>query len=131
MGDLPMGEAQDGEPRRDVLLVSLCRSGLLRGRAVISQAVGLDDQVVVGEEEVDLVVEDPMFGQGRGECRCASKGAEENLEVRVRESEGVAVKERAQLLHAGLARVGVEAGAKRLRVDQVELVGLVHRPLQP
>ena len=55
--------------------------GLLGGRAVIPEAVGLDDQVVVGEPEVDFVAEHPVFREGRGKGRCASKWPEENLEV--------------------------------------------------
>ena len=69
-------------------------AGLLGGRAVIAQAVGLDDQAVVGEEEVDFVAEDPVFGERDREAGGEGERAEEDLEVRVGEPEGVPVEER-------------------------------------
>jgi F0F1-type ATP synthase beta subunit len=42
--DLRVGEAQRDEAGSDVLLVADSVLRLLRGRAVVAQAVGLDDQ---------------------------------------------------------------------------------------
>jgi hypothetical protein len=111
-------------------LVSLCHAGLLCGRAAIAQAVGLDHQVVVGEEEVGLVAEDPVFRQGDREVGGEGERAEEDLEVGVGEPEGVAVEEGGELLDARLTPVPIELPTERLRIDQIELVRLVHRTLQ-
>ena len=81
MGDLPVREAQHPESRRDVLLVPLDRPGLLGRGAVVAQPVGLDDQVVVGEEEVGLVAEDPVFGERQREPRGERQRTEEDLQV--------------------------------------------------
>jgi hypothetical protein len=62
-------------------LVSFGHTGLLGGRPVISEAVGLDNQVVVGEEEVDLVVEDPVFRQGHRKSRGESDRPEQHLQI--------------------------------------------------
>jgi hypothetical protein len=43
----------------------------------------------------------------------------------------VPVEHRPQRLHARLTGMLVELHAQRLRVDEVELVRLVHRPLEP
>jgi len=77
-----------------VLLVAFRRSRLLRRRAVITQTIRLDDQVVIREEEVRLVAEDPMFRQRQREAGGESQGPEENLQVGVGEAEGVAVEHR-------------------------------------
>ena len=131
VGDLPVREAEDAEAGGGVDLVALHRSCLLGGRAVVAQAVGLDDEAVVGEPEVDLVAHEAVFREGEGEARRQRQGAKEDLQVRIGEAEGVAVEHGAEGLHARHADVGVEGGAKCLRVDQVEHVRLVHRPLEP
>src|SRR3954451_21751051 len=53
--DLGVGEAQCGEPGRGVGLVALALTGLLGRRAVVGQAVRLDDQGQLGPEEVDAI----------------------------------------------------------------------------
>jgi hypothetical protein len=81
VGDLPVREAQDTEPGGGVLLVPLDHAGLLGGGPVVSEPVGLDDQAVVGEPEVDLVAEHPVFRQRHREAGGEGEGPEEDLQV--------------------------------------------------
>ncbi len=130
VGDLPVGEAEDPVAGGGVDLVAPGGAGLLGGGAVVAQAVGLDDQAVVGEEEVGLITEEMVLGQRDRQAGRHRQGTEEDLQVRVREAEDVAVEEGGEPLHAGLALVAVERGAEGLGIHEVELVGLVDGALE-
>jgi hypothetical protein len=55
MADLPVREPQRDEPRGGVSLVTQPIARLLRGRAVVAKAVGLNNQAELRPEEVDVV----------------------------------------------------------------------------
>jgi hypothetical protein len=105
-------------------------AGLGGGSAVVAPAVGLDDEAEAGPVEVDLEAIDDLFGERGWETGGRGKRPEEDFEFVVGETEGMAVEERAQRPNARLARVAVEGGAQRIRIDSVALVGLVDGPLQ-
>jgi len=68
--DLRVRETQWREPRGDVRLVSDAIRGLLSWRAVIPQAIGLDNQTPLGRVEVDPEAIHHSLGLGRREpCR--------------------------------------------------------------
>jgi hypothetical protein len=98
---------------------------------VIAQAIRLDDEAVVREPEVHSVAEDPVFREGQREACGKRQGSEEGLQVRVGESERVPIEHRPQGLHSRHPDVAVERNPERLRVDEIELVRLVDRSLQP
>ena len=131
VGDLPVGEAEDPEARGGVLLVAARGPGLLGRGAVVAQAIGLDDEAVVGEPEVDFVAQDPVFGQRQGEAR--RRRPEAGRGPRGRSRRGGTCGGRASC--AGSSRPACRRSrrgpAERLRVDEVELVRLVDGPLEP
>jgi len=81
VGDLPVGEAEDAEAGGYVDLVSFRHPRLLGRGAVVAEAVGLDDQVVVGEPEVDFVAEDPLLRERGREVGGEGERPEQDLEV--------------------------------------------------
>ena len=89
--DLPVREAKAGQARRRQRLIAHTVLGLLRGRAVITQAVGLDDEAQVRPIEVDPEATDVGLCAGFGETGTACDGQEVALELRVGESEGPAI----------------------------------------
>jgi hypothetical protein len=124
-----VGEAHRGHPGEQVGAVAASVTGLDRGRAVVAEAVGLDDEAQIGKEEVDLEAVQDLFAERHGKACFHCDWAEEDLKIGVREEEGALVEELAQGLHAGLASVVIESGPQRLRVNQVQLVRLVDRAL--
>ena len=122
-----MGEAQRGEARRGVRLIAAPVTRLLRGRAVVAQAVGLDHEAEVRPVEVDAEAVEPLLGQRRRQARPPGDREKAALELRVGQGEGVAVEQLAQ--GGGATRPG-ERRAQALRIDEVEPVGLVDRGLE-
>jgi hypothetical protein len=126
VGDLVVGEPQRGQARRHVGLIAAPVTRLLGGRAVVAQAVGLDDEAEVRPEEVDPEAVEPLLCEGRGQTRPPGDGEKAALELRVGEGEGVAVEE--------VAKGGSATAGKRrpqpLRIDEVEPVGCVDHGLE-
>jgi hypothetical protein len=83
-GDLGVGESDDRVPRGEEVLVAADVPGL-RGRgAVVGEAVGLDDEVLVGPEEVRAVLaEEPLLREWPWQARVADESQESALEIRV------------------------------------------------
>ena len=96
VADLVVRKAQRRHPRHYVRPVAAGVPKLCRGRAVIAEAVGLDDKPEVRPEEVDLELVDALFGERDRELRCSDDAAEIDLQVRVREPEEELVEQVAQ-----------------------------------
>jgi hypothetical protein len=121
-----VAEAEWHPPGGDVLLVTPVVRRLLRRRAVVTKAVGLDDEAQVGPVEVDAVVAQPDLGLRERKAGGAGEREEELLEPRLGEDERVAVEQPAQARDAGAPREGVQRFAQAFRVDPVAVVGFVH-----
>jgi len=64
-GDLGVGEADHRVLRGEEVLVAADVLGLRGGGAVVGEAVGLDDELLLRPEEVDAVsAEQPFLGAG-------------------------------------------------------------------
>jgi hypothetical protein len=98
-----VGEAEDGQASGHVRLIAQPVLGLRRGRAVISQAVGLDHKAELGPMEVNLEPIDPLFAQRLRQSRRPGDRPKEDLEVRIREQERMAVEQLPQRPHTRLA----------------------------
>jgi hypothetical protein len=82
-------------------------AGLGGGGAVITPAIGLDDEAEVRPEEVDLESVDLDFGERGREPGCGGERAEEDFQIVVGEAEGVLVEDAAERADPGLAGVSV------------------------
>lgn len=105
-------------------------SGLRRGRAVIAQAVGLDDEAEVGPVEVDLEAVDDLFGERGRQAGRGGERAEKDLQVRVREAEGFGGQQRSEGADSRFPPLVLERVSQFRGVDQVALIGFVHGALQ-
>src|SRR5437899_599166 len=106
-------------------LVAEAVSGLLCGRAVVAEAVGLDDQPEVRPVEVDLEAVHPRLRLWLWEAGPACDGEEDALELGGCKDEGEAVEELAQRLRSHSPGPLIEGRRQRFGVDEVELVRLV------
>jgi len=113
-----------------VLVVANRVAALGGGGAVVAESVGLDDEAERVPIEVDLEVVDDVLGHLGGQAGGDGDRTEEDFELGIGEQEGVLVEEAAEGLYARFAGVVVEPGAKRLGIDQVELVGVVDGTLE-
>jgi hypothetical protein len=111
-------------------LVAHAVAFLLRGRPVVAQAVGLDDETQGGPIEVDLEPVDPRSRLRHPEPRSSRNRQESTLELGLREPERAPVQELTKSANPGLRAEAFERVAQPFRIDQVELVGLVHCPLE-
>src|SRR5688572_6609468 len=94
---------------------------LLRGRTVVTQAVGLDDEAEVGPVEIDLEAIDPRPRQGPGKAGPPREWQEAPLELRVGERERAPVEELPQDRDAWGAAEPRQCCAQRLRINEVTL----------
>jgi hypothetical protein len=67
--DLGVGEAQAAQTRPRVGLIATEVHRLLGGGPVVAEAVGLDDEVQRGPEEVDPIAPEAALGLGRRKAR--------------------------------------------------------------
>jgi hypothetical protein len=93
---LGAGEPQRGPAGGHVRLVADAVGGLLRRRAVVAQAVGLDDEVELRPEEVDPVAVDLALGKGPRQTGAPCDREEQALEVAVGERERPRIERAAQ-----------------------------------
>ncbi len=84
-----------------------------------------------GQIEVDFEAVDHLLGEGEREARSFRDWAEEDLQIGVGEAERACVEDRAEGSDPWLAGVVLELGAQRSGVNQIQLVCLVHRSLDP
>src|SRR4051794_16334807 len=88
-------------------------------------AVGLDDQVEFGPEEVDAEAVDAVLRLRQREAGSPGDRQKEALEVAVGEDVGLAVEELAEPLQPAARRRHADHFAQRLGMDEVKLVGLI------
>jgi hypothetical protein len=105
-------------------------AGLLGRRAVIADAVGLDDQPERAPVEVDLEAVDPGARLGQRQAGAAGDREESPLELGVGEGERATVEGLAQVGGARSPNGIDERGTEGLRIDEVELVGFVDRAFE-
>lgn len=129
--DLVVGEAKRSHPGDCVGAVAFRVSRLGCGRAVVPEAVGLNDQAELGPVEVDLPPVDELFAERGRQPRSGGDRPEEDLEIRVGEPERPSVEDVSEQAHAWLTRILYEKRPQGFRVNQVALVGFVDRPLDP
>lgn len=106
-------------------LVAATVTRLLRGRAVVAQAVRLDDQAALGPEEIHAEAVHERARLRQAQSGAARKGQEAAFELGVGEDEGVPVEELAQGCDPGPAGYVIKSIAKYVGLDQVALVRLV------
>src|SRR5215218_7601148 len=99
---------------------------LLTRRAVVPEAVGLDDEIELRPMEINEVAVDPLASSRWRQAGVPDETQEAPLELGIGELEGPSVENLAKQGHAVDARVLVNRFPKRFRVDQGELVCLVH-----
>src|SRR3954469_19911412 len=104
VADLCVGEAQARKARPGMGLVAEVVARLLRGSAVVAQAVGFDHEAEGRPVEVDAEAVDLRAREWRRKTRSASDREEAALELGVREKEGLAVESAAEDAEAGHAR---------------------------
>src|SRR4051794_8065684 len=102
---------------------------LLRGSAVIAQAVGLYNESELWPVEVDAEAVEPLLSFGLWETGLAGDRHEALLVHGVGHREGAVVEKLAERPRAWTRHGVLQRLAQRLRIDQVELVGLVDGPL--
>src|SRR4051794_7595992 len=102
---------------------------LLRGSAVIAQAVGLYNESELWPVEVDAEAVQPPLSFGLWETGLAGDRHEALLVHGVGHREGAVVEKLAERPRAWTGLGVVERLAQRLGIDEVELVGLVDGPL--
>jgi hypothetical protein len=125
-----VGEAQRPEAGCEVGLVTKPVLRLLRGSAVIAQAVGLDDEPEARPEEIDRKSVHPFTRPWPWEAGPAGDRQEAAFELRVGEHERPSVERLAQHAQTGPARQLVERRPQAFRIGQVALVGFVDRRLE-
>jgi hypothetical protein len=112
-----------------MILIAATIAGLLRGRAVVAQPIGLDDQPQVGPEEVDAETIEVLASERNRQSRLGRERQEEPLELRIGESKRAPVEQLAQPSNASAPSVSLKPDAQSLRINQVKPIRLVHRPL--
>lgn len=127
---LGVREAQGREAGARVSLIAATVHGLLRGRAVIAEAVGLDDEAEIGPVEVHSEAVEADLGLRWWEAGSPSDGDEAALELRVSEEQGGTIEAAAEGRKARPSRHAAQRRPQGLRVDQFELVGFVDRRLE-
>jgi hypothetical protein len=127
--DLSVGEPQRGQTCGRMSLIAQAVASLLGRRAVVREAVGLDDKAEIGPEEVDAEAVHVLLGKGRREPCSRDQPQESPLELGIGEDKGSTVEDVTQGCNAGLASVGVERGPEGLGIDKLSLVGLIDRSL--
>ena len=128
--DLPVREPQLGEAGGRVDLVAEAVACLLSGSAVVTQAVGLDDEPELRPEEVDPEAVDVGAGLGERQPGRARQRLEAALELGVGEGEGAAVEQLAQSRETWAPCQRVQLAPQAFGIDEVLSVGLVDRGLQ-
>jgi hypothetical protein len=113
-----------------VRLVTLPIPRLLRRRAVISEAVGLDDEPEFRPVEIDLEAVHAASGPGLGKAGSTSDRQEPALELGVGERERWAIEQLSQRRNSVPAGQPTECRAESLRIDESQLVRFVDRDLQ-
>ena len=98
--NLRMREAERGQTRRSMGLVSTPVTRLLSRGPVVAQPVGLDDQAQLGPEEVNAKTVQTDTGLGNGQAGGAHQPEESPLQLRLRQAEDLAVKEAKQTCRA-------------------------------
>src|SRR5687767_2240127 len=99
---------------------------LLGGGAVVAQAIGLDDQAEDWPEEVHPEAVDRLPGERLGKPGSANDPEEAPFELGVGEGEGRCAEDLAKGPNAALIPTVIECATKRLRIDEIELVGFVY-----
>ncbi len=127
---LRVSEPKRREPGGKMVLVAATISGLLRGSSVVAQPIGLDDQPQVGPEEVDAIAAEVFARDGHRQSRLRHEWQEEPLEFGVGEPKRAPVEQLPQPRNAPAPSVSLKLSAKRLRINEIEPIRLVHRPLE-
>src|ERR1044072_2631504 len=127
-GDLRFGEADGGETRRRVDLVAAVVIGLLEGRSVVVQPVGLDDEIEIWPGEVDAVAVQPYLGIRGRKARAADEPQELALESGI--GSGVMVEQRTQAACAGPRLQCLDCLAQPLPGDQLATICLADSALE-
>jgi hypothetical protein len=128
--DLGRREAQRGQSRDGVGLITPPVLRLLGRRPVVAQPVGLDHQAELRPVEVNAKAIQLDLGQRRRQAGASGKRQEKTLESGVGQGEGLSVEQVAQMTAAGPARAPLDRCPQILRVDQVESVSLVDGELE-
>jgi hypothetical protein len=121
---------QNREAGYDQCLISDPTLCLLTWRPVISQAVRLDNEPEIGPQEIHPESTHMLLGLRSGQPRNANDPQKPRLKIRVGDGECPTIKhalERGNPFHAAVI---VELLSKRARIDQLELVCLVHGRFQ-
>lgn len=130
MFHLPVGEAEGGQPRGGMCLITHAVPCLGDRRPVIVETIGLDDEAEIRPEEIDLEPVDVGFRQRGREARALGDRSEEHLQVGIGEAKGIPIQQVAKRPDPGLARVAMESDSQFLWIDQIPLVSVVDRPLE-
>ncbi len=128
--DLVVREAQRRQARGDAPVVARTVGRLLHGRAVVAQAVALDDEPELRPVEVDPVRPEVALRARLREAGAARDRDEEALELGVGEDEGGRVEDGAQGADAGATLLVGERGTQRRLLDEVAAVRRVDGGLE-
>jgi hypothetical protein len=123
-------ESQRGQTGGSVRLIAKSIPRLLRGRAVITQAVGFDDEMQIGPVEVGFETVDAGTGKRLWKTSGAGKWEKAAFELGVDEVEGAPVEHFSHLANPGTSNQLSKGSAKLLGISEAELVRLVDRGLQ-
>jgi hypothetical protein len=129
VANLLVREPQDRQARRRVGLVAAPIAPLLRRRAVVAQAVRLDDQSQLRPVEVDAIAVEPLLREGWRQPGATRDRKKPALELRVGERECEPIEDVAEERHPGPAGEVIHGDPQRLWIDEVSLVRVVHGTL--
>lgn len=131
VANLRVGEAQRRVPRSEMILVATTIARLLGGSAVVAQAIGLDNQPQVGPEEVDAKAAEVLARERHRKPCLLRERQEEPLELGIGEPKRAPVKQLPQPRNAPATPIPLELRAESLRINKIEPIRLIHRPLEP
>jgi hypothetical protein len=110
-------------------LVASAISSLLRRRAVVTQAVGLDHKPQVRPEKVNTEAIEMFARERHRQPRLRRERQKESLKLRVGKAERTPVEQLTQPSNAPSPLIPLEPDAKLIWIDEIEPIRLVHRPL--
>jgi hypothetical protein len=127
---LPMRKAKRDKARREMGLIANPIPRLLRGSAVVTEAIRLDDKPQIRPEKVDFEPIQPLPRQRQRHPGPSNLGQEPPLQFRVRQPKGPPIEQLAEPRHPPLPVVVVERCPQLFGIDQIESIRLVNHPLE-
>jgi hypothetical protein len=128
--DLRMRESKRRQARGGMSLIAHPVTRLLCWGTVVPQPVGFNDKPKFGPIEIDLEAPDVLAGQRLREADRPGKRQEAPFELGVRERERTTVQQSPQDRRATPRPECGDSRAHNVVMDEIALVGLVHRRLQ-